>query len=83
MMQIEDSRFPELLRRVSDLPLHYVEALLFVAKDGGAVDVRRIAKHCGIHRADATEHMRYLAMHGLAEKDGQKWRFAYRGARRV
>ena len=83
MIQIEDERFPELLRRVVDLPLHYAEALLFVVETGGAVDVRRIAKHCGVHRADATEHMRYLAMQGLAEKDGRKWRFSFRGAREI
>jgi Mn-dependent DtxR family transcriptional regulator len=79
---IPDEDFALLLERVVDLHLCYAEALLYVAQDGGAVDVRRIAKHCGVCRAEATAYMRHLAMQGLAKKDGQKWRFAFRGARR-
>ena len=82
MWTIPDDDFVLLLERVAYLPLHYAEALLFVVEDGSAVDVRRIAKHCGVCRAEATAYIRCLAMQGLVEKDGQKWRFAFRGARR-
>lgn len=83
MIQVEDARFPELLRRVAALTPAQAKALGMLATDGGAVDVRRIARHMGCTRIECTSIMRYLAMQGLAEHDANKWRFAYRGARRV
>lgn len=83
MIQIEDARFPELLRRVAALTPAQVEALGMLATDGGAVDIRRIARHTGCLRAECTNHMRGLQLAGLAQKDGNRWRFAYRGAQRI
>lgn len=83
MWMIEDARFPELLRRVAALTPAQVQALGMLAKDGGEVEVRRIARHMGCTRIECTSMMRHLAMQGLAEHDASKWRFAYRGARRV
>lgn len=83
VIQVEDARFPELLRRVAALTPAQAKALRMLATDGGAVDVRRIARHCGVTRTVCTDAMRGLAMQGLVSYDAGKWRFAFRGARRV
>lgn len=82
MMQVEDARFPELLRRVATLTPQQVEALGMLATDG-EVDVRRIARRLGVCRAVCTGIMRGLLMAGLASYDAGRWRFAFRGACRV
>lgn len=82
MMQIEDARFPELLRRVATLTPKQVEALEMLATDG-AVDVRRIARVLGVCRAECTNIMRGLLIAGLASYDAGRWRFAFRGARKI
>lgn len=82
MIQVEDARFPELLRRAATLTPQQVEALGMLATYG-AVDVRRIARALGVCRAECTNILRGLLMAGLASYDAGRWRFAYRGARRV
>ena len=82
MMQIEDARFPELLRRAATLTPQQLEALGMLATDG-AVDVRRIARALGVCRAECTAIMRGILMAGLASYDAGRWRFDFRGAQRV
>ena len=83
MMQIPDWDFDILLERVAMLTPQQVQALRFVYAAGGWVDVRRIARHIGTSTTPCTESMRALMCTGFVHKDGQKWRFAFRGARRV
>ena len=82
MIQMPDWDFDILLERVSMLTPQQVQALRFVYAAGGLVDVRRIARNIGTSITPCTEAMRALMCAGFVQKDGQKWRFAFRGARR-
>ena len=86
MWTIPDDDFTLLLERVADVSrLHYrqPQALRLLLEDGGAVDVRRIMHRLNCSRETATDTMRAMMHAGFVQKDGQKWRFAFRGARRI
>ena len=85
MWTITDEDFTLLLERVADTSrLHYrqPQALRLLLEDGGAVDVRRIARRLFCSRETATDTLRAMMHAGYVQKDGNKWRFAFRGARR-
>ena len=83
MWMIDDWQFPVLLERAAQLTPLQVQALQMLLEVRGAVDVRRIARRCGVTRTVCTDCMRGLATQGLAAYDAGRWRFAFRGARRV
>lgn len=83
VIQLPDWDFDILLERVAMLTPQQVQALRFVYAADRWVDVRRIARHIGTSTTPCTEAMRALMCAGFVQKDGQKWRFAFRGARKI
>ena len=79
MIQIPDDDFYLLLDRVATVAKlcewQAIAALNYLAKDGGDVDVRRLERAIG----ESRNALRQLAWHGLAEREGRKWRFKWRG----
>ena len=86
MWTIPDEDFTLLLERVADVSrLHYrqPQALRLLLEDGGAVSIRRIARRLICTQATATDTMRAMMHAGFVKNEGDKWRFAFRGARRI
>ena len=84
MWVIPDDDFEILLERAALLTEQQALALKIVAESGGArVDVRCIANATGATRKECTGALRVLMLAGFVKNDGNKWRFAFRGARRL
>lgn len=84
MWIIPDDDFEILLERAAMLTEQQALALKIVAESGGErVDVRRIANAMGIASKECTGILRVLMLAGFVQKDGNKWRFAFRGARKI
>ena len=84
MWVIPDDDFEILLERAALLTEQQGLALKIMAESGGErVDVRRIANAIGITRKECTGVLRVLMLAGFVKNDGNKWRFAFRGARRI
>ena len=84
MWVIPDDDFEILLERAAMLTEQQALALKIVAESGGAcVDVRRIANATGVTRKECTGVLRVLMLAGFVTNEGNKWRFAFRLARRI
>ena len=84
MWIIPDDDFEILFERAALLTEQQALALKIVAESGGErVDVRRIANATGSTRKECTEVLRVLMLAGFVKNEGNKWRFAFRLARRI
>ena len=84
MWVIPDDDFEILLERAALLTEQQALVLKIVAESGGArVDVRRIANATGGTRKECTEVLRVLMLAGFVKNEANKWRFAFRGARKI
>ena len=84
MWVMPDDDFEILLERAALLTEQQALALKILAESGGErVDVRRIANATGGTRKECTEVLRVLMLAGFVKNEGDKWRFAFRGARKL
>lgn len=83
MMQMPCADFTRLLDRVAQVTALTgkapAQALLFIAGERDWVDIRRLARAMGWTHARSMDALKALLRNGLAERDGRKWRFHWRG----
>lgn len=84
MWVIPDDDFEILLDMAALLTEQQALALKILAESGGErVDVRRIAHATGATGKECAGALRVFMLAGFVKNDGDKWRFSFRGARRV
>ena len=84
MIQMPDADFTRLLDRVAQVTALSgkapVQALRFIAGERDWVDSRRLARAMEWTNSRCSEVLKVLLLNGLAERDGRKWRFHWKGA---